>query len=190
LSYLKTAIDENRRPGQWLLSGSQVFQLMHGVSQSLAGRTAVLTLLPFSCREWVRPYGPRPQDAFFAAFHPASTKTRRRSTQTPDVGDWLLRGGFPEPRSNRKIGISDWCSAYVQTYLERDVRNVTRIGDLQTFERFIRLCAARTAQILNLSDLARDSGVSVPTAKTWLSVLEGVTRSTSCRPITRISGNA
>jgi predicted AAA+ superfamily ATPase len=172
LSYVKTAIDEDRRPGRWLLSGSQVFQLMRGVSQSLAGRTAVLTLLPFSCREWLGPYALHPQDAFFSAFKPPKQKPPSQPSKAPDLGDWLLRGGFPEPRSNPKIGIADWCSAYLQTYLERDVRNLSHIGDLQAFERFLRLCAARTTQILNLSNLARDTGVSVPTAKAWLSVLE------------------
>ncbi|MGH7442348.1 MAG: ATP-binding protein, partial [bacterium] len=90
----------------------------------------------------------------------------------PTLGRWLLRGSYPEPCSNRKVDLPLWISSYVQTYLERDVRAIRQVGDLNAFSRFLRLCAARTSQVLNLSDLARDAGVSMPTAKTWVSVLE------------------
>jgi len=168
LSYIKTKIDENRKPGQWLFTGSQHFGLMQGVSQSLAGRAAVLSLLPFSLAERIG-----------------------RGETALNVGDWirrlpvpppidvrislsevLLRGNYPEIASKRGVDRQIWCASYISTFLERDVRNLTQIGDLSQFERFLRLCAVRTGQILNLSDLARDVGVSVPTAKRWISVLE------------------
>jgi len=165
LSYIKTSIDENRKPGQWLLSGSQQFPLMQGISQSLAGRVAILNLLPFSLDE-------------------ASESTKADLTindlldSPPEINtsillsDWILRGAYPEPRANPDVDRQLWCGSYIQSYLERDVRQILNVGDLNAFERFLRLCAARTAQILNLSNLADDTGISVPTAKRWLSVLE------------------
>jgi predicted AAA+ superfamily ATPase len=168
LSYIKTRIDERRAPGHWLFSGSQNFVLMQGVSQSLAGRAAVLSLLPFSMAErlgrgdrtpgvhdWLRGLDSEPPEGLKA-----------------DLADVILRGGYPEIASRKAVDRQIWCGSYVSTYLERDVRNLAHIGDLSQFERFLKLCAVRTGQILNLSDLARETGVSVPTAKRWLSVLE------------------
>lgn len=168
LSFIKTRIDERRKPGQWLFTGSQHFGLMQGISQSLAGRAAVLSLLPFSLAErigrgdltpavpdWIRGLG-------------------ARSSREPKIslGEVLLRGNYPEIASRRSVDRQIWCGSYIATFLERDVRNLAHIGDLSQFERFLKLCAIRTGQLLNLSDLARDIGISVPTAKRWLSVLE------------------
>ena len=171
LSYIKTFIDEKRKPGQWLMTGSQSFSLMQGVSQSLAGRIAVLSLLPFSLEEII--------PLRYARFSTIDNILENlfklnfsRIKRGPSPGNWLLRGSYPEPRINPKVDISQWCSSYIQTYLERDVRNILKVGDLNSFERFLRLCAARTGQILNLSDLSRDVGREVPTIKNWISVLE------------------
>jgi len=172
LSYVKTAIDEDRRPGRYFLTGSQSLALMHGVSQSLAGRVAVLTLLPFGLEEL---WGGRVQsiDALLARLFAApGTHVSKRQGGRPNLGDWLLRGAYPEPRAHPRVDRELWCSSYIQTYLERDVRALLNVGDLNAFDRFLRLCAARTTQILNLADLARDTGVSMPTARRWLSVLE------------------
>lgn len=171
LNYIKTFIDEKRRPGQWLMTGSQGFSLMKEVSQSLAGRIAVLTLLPFSMEEYL-PLGFPLEETINALLLRVFEPGFERVKKGPDPGNWLLRGSYPEPRSNPKVDISVWCSSYIQTYLERDVRSLLRVGDLNAFERFLRLCAARTGQILNLSDLARDTGITMPTAKSWLSALE------------------
>ena len=84
----------------------------------------------------------------------------------------MLRGNYPEIASKRKVDRQLWCGSYISTYLERDVRNIAQLGDLSQFERFLRLCAVRTGQILNLSEAAKDIGISVPTAKRWLSILE------------------
>lgn len=168
LSYIKTRIDAKRTPGQWLFTGSQNFTLMEGVSQSLAGRAAVLTLLPFSFSEYIGTAG-RARDP-----HQWITGLRQPFRAVPkcSLTDYLLRGSFPEIASNRKVDRQLWCGSYIATYLERDVRNISRIGDLSQFERFVKLCATRTGQILNVSEMARDIGVSVPTARRWISLLE------------------
>lgn len=153
-SYIQGIVDANRQQnGQYILTGSQNFLLMEKVSQSLAGRAALLTLYPCSVGEI------------------DGTKAKSRS-EPKEIADWILRGGYPELRAKKSMDRKTWCASYIRLYLERDVRNVINIGDLNTFERFIRLIAIRTGQILNLSDLARDVGTSVPTIKRWISVLE------------------
>jgi uncharacterized protein len=175
LHYIKSAIDENRKPGHWLLSGSQSFPLMQGVSQSLSGRVAVLSLLPLSLEESLG-FGDRSttiDKIMTGLFSEENTTRKPKSHRIPlSLGDWLLRGAYPEIRANKEVDRKIWCSSYVQTYLERDVRQVLNVGDLNTFNRFLRLCASRTGQILNMSELARDVGMSVPAIKKWLSVLE------------------
>ena len=168
LSYIKTRIDEHRKPGQWLFTGSQHFGLMQGISQSLAGRAAVLTLLPFSVAERIG----RGETALTAADWVRALPEFSEVEARLPLGEVLLRGNYPEIATRKAVDRQLWCASYISTFLERDVRNLAQIGDLSQFERFLRLCAVRTGQLLNLSDLARDIGVSVPTAKRWLSVLE------------------
>jgi uncharacterized protein len=171
LHYIKSAIDKDRKPGNWLLSGSQSFALMQGISQSLSGRVAVLTLLPFSIQESqeVRGKGAELDVLLKNLIEPQNNKQDKNPIS---LSDWLLRGAYPEIRINNEVDRQLWISGYIQTYLERDVRQVMKIGDLNSFNRFLRLCAARTGQILNMSELGRDVGVSVPTIKSWLSILE------------------
>lgn len=176
LPYIKTKIDERRKAGQWLFTGSQNFILMQGVSESLAGRAAVFSLLPFSYAERLG----RGEDSIsaervagYAEFN--ETMVAARGTAKPPrarLSDVILRGSYPEIASRRSVDRSVWCGSYIATYLERDVRSLAKIGDFNQFERFLRLCATRTGAILNLSEMARDIGVSVPTARRWLSVLE------------------
>jgi predicted AAA+ superfamily ATPase len=168
LSFIKTRIDERRKPGQWLFTGSQHFGLMQGISQSLAGRAAVLSLLPFSLAERIgRGDLTSPVSDWIRGLDARSSREPKIS-----LGEVLLRGNYPEIASRRSVDRQIWCGSYIATFLERDVRNLAHIGDLSQFERFLKLCAIRTGQLLNLSDLARDIGISVPTAKRWLSVLE------------------
>ena len=148
LSYLQGVIDENPAPGCWILTGSQNFALMDAVSQSLAGRTAVHHLLPLACDEVLR-----------FATHP----------QTLD--ETLLTGGYPRILE-RQLDPAAWLAPYVATYVERDVRRIANVGDLAAFQRFLQLCAGRTGQLLNYSSLADDCGISQPTAKKWLGLLE------------------
>lgn len=168
LSYIKTRIDEDRTPGNWLLSGSQNFVLMESVSQSLAGRAAILTLLPFSLAEQLT----QAQNSLTVHDWLTHLKTSRPSSIKLDVAQWILLGNYPELSANPAVDRKLWCNSYIATYLERDVRNMTQVGDLNQFERFLKMCAIQTGQILNLAELARDIGISAPTAKKWLSLLE------------------
>ena len=162
LSYIKTAIDEDRVPGRWLLTGSQNFPVMQQVSQSLAGRVAVLALLPFSVGEAQgNPKGDISFEGILRRVYRPSAISRPSFT----LADWLLRGSYPEVRANPEVDRDLWCAGYIQTYLERDVRQIVNVGDLNAFDRFLRLVAARTGQLLNQADLARDVGVSAPTIK-------------------------
>lgn len=148
LSYLQVIVDADPTPGRWIVTGSQHLDLLSSVSQSLAGRTAVLQLLPMH-RDEVRQF----------AAHPTTLDAT------------LLAGGYPRI-FDANLDPATWLSAYVATYLERDVRTIADVGDLLTFQRFVELCAGRTAQLLNLSTLAADCGITQPTAKSWLSILE------------------
>ncbi|MCC6766032.1 MAG: ATP-binding protein [Deltaproteobacteria bacterium] len=176
LHYVKEFIDGDRRPGRWLLTGSQSFPLMRGVAQTLAGRVAILTLDALSVTETTgRRLDARPERALHRVFSDGLARgqtTSRGVAAAPDLANWLLRGGFPEPRVNHRVDRQLWFASFVQTYLERDVRDLVQVGDLHAFQRFTSLAAARTGSLLNLADLARDVGVSPPTASRWLSVLE------------------
>jgi predicted AAA+ superfamily ATPase len=168
LSYIKTKIDQKRRPGQWLFTGSQNFVLMHGISQSLAGRAAVLSLLPFSFSERIE-QGERTQEMVDWL---KGLNLHQKCESKISLTELILRGNYPEIASKRSVDRQLWCGSYISTYLERDVRNLAQVGDLGQFERFLKLCAIRTGQILNLSELAKEVGMSVPTMKRWLSMLE------------------
>ena len=148
LSYLQGVIDADPAPGRWILTGSQNLSLLESVSQSLAGRTAVYNLLPLTRGETIR--FPR---------HPET------------LNETLFTGSYPRIFDEGQEA-SDWLGSYIATYIERDVRTISNVGDLTTFQRFVTLCAGRTAQLLNYSSLAGDCGISQPTAKAWLSILE------------------
>src|SRR3989339_132233 len=169
LSYIKTKIDDNRKPAQWLITGSQNFVLMHGVTQSLAGRAAILSLLPLSLAERID-QGELSQnvDSLLKTSQKENFSDKKFKTNLAEI---ILRGHYPEIAYNNKVDKDIWCPSYITTYLERDVRNIASIGDLRQFENFLRLLATRTGQILNLSELAKEIGISFSTAKTWLSIL-------------------
>ncbi len=147
--YLKVAVDSNRgHNGQFLIAGSQKFSLMGNVSESLAGRADIVELETLSLAE-IRSVLPR---------------------TTPESA--MVRGGFPELQANPSIDHIAFYNSYLATYLERDVRSLANIGNLRDFERFLRACALRSANLLNKADLARDVGVSPTTANHWLSTLQ------------------
>ncbi len=146
-SYLHGAIDANRSPGSWILTGSQNFLVLGSVSQSLAGRVAVVELSPFELRE---------------------TQNARDDRSWYDA---MFRGFYPEVVTSTVLP-RDWYASYLVTFVERDLRSVLNVGDLTAFERFIRIAAARASQLLNLNSMAVDCGISQPTAKSWLSVLQ------------------
>lgn len=171
LTYIQTAIDEDRRPGRWLLSGSQSFPLLAGASESLAGRVALLSLLPLSLAELAGHPG---EPASLESYLEGLLTARAGPGSPPPFGlvDWVLRGAYPELWARPEVDRRLWLGSYIQTYLERDVRGVLGVRNLGAFQRFLRLAALRTGQVLNATDLARDVGVSPPTIREWLSVLE------------------
>lgn len=174
LHSIKAEIDRNRNAGgRFVITGSQTFPLMQGVTESLAGRTAVLSLLSLDQRERLRlgvsegGLGPRGLLGGSGAVDTVSPFGSNKELATA-----ILRGGFPEPALDTDIDCSLWHSSYVRTYLERDVRSLRAVGDLGDFERFLFVLAARTGQLINYSELARDLGISGKTVKAWISLLE------------------
>ena len=146
--YLKVTIDKNKSSGRFILTGSQTFLLMQGISESMAGRCGIINMLNLSSREIQEGVGAYSEN------------------------DYLITGGYPELYAKPEIDFHFWYSAYLATYLERDVRNILNVGSLRDFDRFLRAVAIRTSQILSYSDLARDVGISPNTAKKWISVLQ------------------
>lgn len=170
LPYIKARIDENKKPGQWIITGSQQWTLMKGISETLAGRIAILHLHPLSLDEIQKTS--RPHLSTAEAFVNDLMKVKKIPEKSVPLGRWLLDGGYPEVALNKKVSRKLWFSSYLQTYIDRDIRGLIKQSNLHDFERFIRLLAARTAQELNASTLSRDVGVSVPTIKSWLTLLE------------------
>lgn len=167
LPYIKEQVDARRdRAGQYILTGSQNLLLMQQVTESLAGRAAVLKLMPLTQREITGdPLRPLPWERESPLVLPVALSSDELWRQ-------ILRGYYPELIKNPLRDIRLWHASYVQTYLERDVRNLRNIGDLTLFQTFLRALAARSASLLNLSELARDVGIAVNTAREWLAVLE------------------
>lgn len=147
-SYLQTLSDEAPRPGRFILTGSQQFGLLSGISQSLAGRVGMLQLLPFSVAE-----------------------LNAATVMLPELDQLLFQGLYP-PLYDRLVSPVQWHSSYVMTYVERDLRQLLNVRDLASFQQFLRMCAARVGQLLNLSSLAADCGITHNTARSWLSILE------------------
>ena len=148
LSWIQSEVDAAGTMGRYILTGSQNFSLMAHITQSLAGRSALVQLLPLSIAE-LNAAGQLP----------------------PDTDSMLLRGGYPALYA-RALNPARWLADYTMSYLERDVRQITQVHDLAAFQRFLRLCAGRTGQLLNLANLAQEAGVAQSTARAWLSVLE------------------
>jgi predicted AAA+ superfamily ATPase len=164
-SYIQVIVDEQRdRTSQFILTSSQNFLLLQNISQSLAGRCAVLHLLPFSLAELT---GRRP----FSLNTMGKVIPKKLMPPKLGLNDTLFTGFYPRIH-DKNIPPREWLANYYQTYLERDVRNVLNIGDIEAFSRFVRLCAGRSGQLFSLSELASDCGISHTTAKRWLSVLE------------------
>ena len=177
LPYIKTKVDAHRnRKGQYLLTGSQNLLLAEKITESLAGRAAMLRLFPLSRRE--------------AEGRPNASLAWERKGVVSSSGShgfgalWqsFIRGGYPELAIQPDRDAFLWHGSYIQTYLERDVRTVRQVGDLTQYQNFLRVLAARSAQLLNLTDVARDLGVAVNTAKAWLSVLEATYQVVVVRP--------
>jgi predicted AAA+ superfamily ATPase len=158
LSWLQGLVDERRVMGDFVLTGSAQFDLLAGITQSLAGRVGRVELLPLSAAELSA-----------GGLLPAS------------LGQALLQGGYPA-LYDRPVSPADWFANYVASYVERDVRQLVAVRDLSTFQTFVRMCAARTGQLLNLASLGADCGISAVTARHWLTVLESSYVVTLLRP--------
>jgi hypothetical protein len=148
LSMIQVIVDRDPRPGRFIVTGSQVFALSAAISQSLAGRIALINLLPFSCAELAE----------------AGYLGQR-------LDEVLFRGGFP-PIHDRQLAPRAWLADYIATYVERDVRQILEVRDLTAFQRFLALCAGWVGQLVNYSSLASDAGIAVNTAKAWLGALQ------------------
>jgi len=166
---IKMFIDRDRKKGQFFMCGSQQFEMMKGVSESLAGRIGLVTLLGFSMRE---KYGIE-YDAPFIPTEEYFTEHKKNLADIPYDSVWetIHRGSMPELSSNSDFDWQMFYGAYVRTYIERDVRDLSDIGDEVKFTRFMTVVAASTGQLLNLASMARDVGISQPTAERWLSIL-------------------
>lgn len=148
LSYIQTMVDNSGLMGQYVLSGSQQFSLLAGITQSLAGRASLIELHPLRLKEL--------QDGGGAK---------------QSLDQLMLQGGYPAVHA-RKLDPTRYYADYVGSYIERDVRSLSAVQDLGNFQRFMRMCAARTGQLLNLNSLANDCGISHPTAQSWMNLLE------------------
>ncbi len=172
LPVIKARIAEDPRPGRWVITGSQKFTVMKNVSESLAGRTAVLNLHPFAISEsFLKSRRPPPIDwaGYINTLHSTPAQTVDSS---PNLGSFLLRGEYPGVVTKKNVPLDLWYSSYVQTYIDRDVRGNIREENLLDFQRFLKLLAARTGQELNQASISRDLGITIPTLRSWLSLLE------------------
>jgi hypothetical protein len=164
---IKFRVDQSDDYGQYVLIGSQTYSLMHGVSESLAGRIGIIQLDGFSLREIT-------QDTFDKPAIPDETylNADRKSIHGLDLWHTIYRGSMPELIKNKDIDNQQYYGAYLRTYLERDVRTKTNVKDLGMFFQFIQVLAARVAQVVNYSEIAREIGVSNHTIKAWMAILE------------------
>jgi predicted AAA+ superfamily ATPase len=179
-SYLQLYIDKKDRPGLYILTGSHQILLNERISQSLAGRIAITNLLPLSLDECYHRFLPKSYDDVIptpAGIHDIQLDSRLRGNDIVSrngivgINDIIFRGFYP--RLHRyEINPTDFYPNYIQTYIKKDIRQIKNISNLSLFQKFIKLCAGRIGQILNLSSLANDCGISHVTAKEWISLLE------------------
>jgi hypothetical protein len=183
LAYIKVRVDARRHEkGQFILTGSQNLLLSQHISETLAGRAAMLSLLPLSLREIHREiHRPLPWEQ-----GPVTHSETEGMFDT--TWRYMLRGGYPELWAEPGRDARLWHSSYVQTYLERDVRSLRQVADLTQFQSFLRALGARHGQLFNMSEMARELGLAVNTIKAWLSVLETSYQITILRPFYRNAG--
>jgi predicted AAA+ superfamily ATPase len=170
LPSIKARIERDPRPGRWVITGSQRFSVMKNVSESLAGRAAIVNLHPFTFAEC---QDRRPSAKTWDAYLDALLDKRPNDpARAPNLGAWLLKGCYPAVWRRKNLTAELWYPSYVQAYLDRDVRGNIREANLYDFQRFLKLLAARTAQELNQASLAKELGLTIPTIRSWISLLE------------------
>lgn len=164
--YLKLKVDQKNKTGQYWLTGSQQFSIMRNVKESLAGRVGLIELLGFSLAESRQlKMGSQP-------FLPGEPLVKASALNIREIFKQILRGSFPVLTHMKAPPLSAFYNSYLQTYIDRDLRDIFKVAKISDFHKFLSLCAARTGQVLNISELARDAGVSVHAVKEWLSILE------------------
>ncbi len=169
LPYIKIIVDREKKPGMFWLTGSQKFNLMKGISESLAGRVGILQMLGLSLKEM----STRAKKSL--PFLPNKNLFNHKKVDSLTLNkiyEIIWRGSFPLLYENKKTDWEVFYSSYVNTYIERDIRDLTQVANERSFFKFLRIAAARTAQLINYTDMARDADISVNTAKNWLSLLE------------------
>jgi hypothetical protein len=171
LHYIKARIDEDNTNGRWVITGSQQFALMKNIGESLAGRAAILTLHPFAISESI-PSLSKPFFSFDSYVNTLFSSRHKHVQSKSSLGAWLLRGNYPKLRMDKHVSARLWYASYLQTYLDRDVRGNIKETNLREFEQFLKLIASRTAQELHMASLSRELGISIPTVKSWISLLE------------------
>ncbi|HLC06729.1 MAG TPA: ATP-binding protein [Candidatus Babeliales bacterium] len=149
LSYIQTEVDRTQKNGFFVITGSQNFLLNKAITQTLAGRVAILTLLPLALSE-----------------------LKQADMLPADSNNMIFQGSYPRVYAHHNLSPADWYPNYIRTYLERDVRQIKNVSDLATFQLFMKLCAGRIGQLLNVSSLANDCGISLTTANAWISLLQ------------------
>ena len=164
-SYLQERVDADPQPAQYILTGSHQFLLMERIAQSLAGRIATFKLFPFTFAELS---GRDLDTSLEGIFNPPPLN---RSATAGELSTLIFSGLYP-PIHARRLTARKWLENYLQTYVERDIRLLVNVGNLRTFENFLRLCAAHSGQLLNYAAIANAVGVSLPTVKKWVSLLE------------------
>ena len=165
--YIKMIIDKHRRPGDFVLTGSQIYRLMRNVRESLAGRIAIMNMQGFSLSEITG----LPNLQFIPDREAYIARNQKEPLDSPAIFDRIYRGGMPEIVSGVRSDPSRFYASYIATYLIRDIRDIAQVDEPKFF-KFLTASAARTAQILNVADIARDAEISVPTANSWLNILE------------------
>ena len=163
LSYIKIKVDEVSENGMYYLTGSQMFHMMNNVSESLAGRVGVLSMYSMSRREI--------ENEEEIPFHPHNVKNQNSEDSISSIFDKLLRGGMPRLICDDELNAEDYYGSYIQTYIERDIRDLINVQNENKFIKFISCVAARTSQEVNLSDLAKDVEIDRKTADAWLSIM-------------------
>ena len=168
--YIKILLDESKNKGDFFLTGSQSFELMKSVTESLAGRAGILELLGLSLREikgetWTKPFLPTLE-------YLKERNAAKKQFSIPNTWEVIHRGSLPELVFNADLDWADFYADYIKTYIERDVRKLTQVADEDSFYKFMTVCAAMSGKLLNMASLANDIGISIPTVKRWLSILK------------------
>lgn len=165
-SYLQEIVDIDQKAGQYILTGSSQFLLLENITQSLAGRIVTFKLYPLTCSEFFQYEEDLDFESLFQKYYP-----ERRRVGREKLYELIYKGFYPRIH-DKKLDSYKWCENYLLTYVERDVRSILNVHNVRAFERFLKLIASQSAQIMNYASLSNSLGISIPTIKNWISILE------------------